>query len=149
MVAIKPWRKRIIHHKFGNNFSGIIIIVGVKHASCYHAPTIMASNFHSLLLTYLNKCVNLSNMANIKSAKKRIAVTQKKSARNRSQKSELVTYIKKYRTAPTPELLSKVTSLLDKATQDNLIHANKANRIKAKLAKINPAPKKPRTKPTA
>ena len=74
-------------------------------------------------------------MANIKSAKKRIDVAEKKTARNRSQKSELNTYIKKYKAAPTPELYSKVTSLLDRAAADNIIHENKANRIKARLAK--------------
>ena len=75
-------------------------------------------------------------MANIKSAKKRILVTRKKTAENRSKKSELNTYIKKFKAAPSAELLSKVTSLLDKAVQDNIIHANKANRTKAKLAKL-------------
>jgi ribosomal protein S20 len=33
-------------------------------------------------------------------------------------------------------MLSEVTSLLDRAAQDNLIHVNKANRIKAKLAPL-------------
>lgn len=75
-------------------------------------------------------------MANIKSAKKRILVTEKKTAVNRSKKSELGTYIKKYKAKPTPEMLSEVTSLLDRAAQDNLIHVNKANRIKAKLAPL-------------
>jgi len=75
-------------------------------------------------------------MANIKSAKKRILVSRKKTAVNKAQKSELNTYIKKYKAAPTAELLSKVTSLLDKAVQDNIIHENKANRQKAKLSKL-------------
>jgi len=75
-------------------------------------------------------------MANIKSAQKRIKVTERKTARNKSQKSELNTYIKKYKASPSPELLSKVTSLLDRAVSDNLIHMNKANRTKARLSKI-------------
>ena len=75
-------------------------------------------------------------MANIKSAKKRIKTIEKKTANNKSQKSELATFIKKYKTAPSKELYAKVTSLLDKAAQDNIIHANKASRQKAKLAKL-------------
>jgi len=75
-------------------------------------------------------------MANIKSAKKRIAVSEKKAARNKSQKSELSTYIKKYKAVPSAELYAQVTSLLDRAAQDNIIHMNKANRTKAKLAKL-------------
>ena len=75
-------------------------------------------------------------MANIKSAKKRIAITEKKTAVNRRKKSELNTYIKKYKAEPSPELFAKVTSLLDKAAQDNIIHQNKANRIKAKLSPL-------------
>ena len=74
-------------------------------------------------------------MANIKSAQKRILVSQKKTEQNRAQKSELNTYIKKYKANPTDDLYSKVTSLLDRAVGDNIIHANKANRLKAKLAK--------------
>ena len=35
-------------------------------------------------------------MANIKSAKKRILVTQKRTALNKSNKSEIKTYIKKF-----------------------------------------------------
>jgi len=75
-------------------------------------------------------------MANIKSAKKRIEVTRKKTAVNKSQKSELNTFIKKYKMKPTQEGLSHVTSLLDKAVAANIIHQNKANRTKAKLAKL-------------
>jgi small subunit ribosomal protein S20 len=73
-------------------------------------------------------------MANIKSAEKRIKVTRKKTANNRSAKSELGTAIKKYKAAPTPELYASVTSLLDRAAQDNIIHANKAARLKGRLA---------------
>ena len=75
-------------------------------------------------------------MANIKSAEKRIKITRAKTARNKSQKSELNTFIKKYKANPTAELYSKVTSLLDKAATDNIIHQNKANRQKARLAKL-------------
>ena len=75
-------------------------------------------------------------MANIKSAKKRIATAEKKRVQNKSKKSELNTCIKKYKSAPSAELLQKCTSLLDKAVQDNIFHINKANRHKAKLSKM-------------
>jgi len=75
-------------------------------------------------------------MANIKSAKKRIKVTEKKTAQNKAQKSALNTEIKKYRAKPTAEGLSRVTGLVDKACQDNLMHRNKADRMKAKLSKL-------------
>lgn len=80
-------------------------------------------------------------MANIKSAEKRILVNQKKTAQNKAQKSELNTYIKKFKTSVTAkeftlaeELYITVTKLLDKAAQDSVIHKNKADRQKAILA---------------
>jgi len=75
-------------------------------------------------------------MANIKSAKKRIGVTQKKTEQNKSAKSKLNTEIKKFKAAPTKEGYSNLTSLIDKAAQDNLMHENKASRLKARYAKM-------------
>jgi len=80
-------------------------------------------------------------MANIKSAQKRIDVIEKKTARNRATKSELNTVIKKFKAKPTAELYGEVTSKLDKASQANVIHANKANRKKADLATLLPKKK--------
>jgi len=74
-------------------------------------------------------------MANIKSAKKRVKVTQKKTEQNRAAKSRISTEVKKFKKTPTSEGLSYVTSLVDKAAQDNVMHANKANRMKANLSK--------------
>jgi len=75
-------------------------------------------------------------MANIKSAKKRIGVTQKKTEQNKAAKSELNTAIKKFKKAPTKESLAGVVSLIDKAVQDSIIHKNKGNRQKAQLSKL-------------
>jgi small subunit ribosomal protein S20 len=75
-------------------------------------------------------------MANIKSAKKRVEVIETKTAINVAKKSALKTAIKKYKSKPSAEGLSEVVSLLDKAAQDNVIHANKANRLKAQLSKL-------------
>lgn len=80
-------------------------------------------------------------MANIKSAEKRILVNQKKTAQNKAQKSELNTFTKKFKTAVAAkefslaeELYKSITSLLDKASQDSVIHKNKADRQKASFA---------------
>lgn len=82
-------------------------------------------------------------MANIKSAEKRIGVTAKKTEQNKSKKSEINTFAKKYKEAIArkelelaAELLKKVTSLVDVAATGNVIHKNKANRMKAKFSKM-------------
>ena len=80
-------------------------------------------------------------MANIKSAKKRILVTQKKTLRNRSIKSALKTELKKFDAALATEgadvetAYREAVSKVDKAAAKGIFHANKANHIKAQLAK--------------
>ena len=81
-------------------------------------------------------------MANIKSAKKRIGVNEKKNLQNRMIKSEINTNIKKFKAALAAkefklaeELLRVVSSLLDNGAQDGVLHKNKADRNKANLAK--------------
>ena len=76
-------------------------------------------------------------MANIKSAKKRILVNNKKNLRNRSVKSALKTAIKKYDAAVASgdkelaaSMLPKVSSAIDKAAAKGVIHKNAANRKK-------------------
>lgn len=80
-------------------------------------------------------------MANIKSAEKRIRVIEKKTEINRGRKTELKTLIKKYAAAPTADGLSIVVSNLDRAAADNIIHANKANRLKARYSQLLTAKK--------
>ena len=81
-------------------------------------------------------------MANIKSAKKRIATNEKKKLQNRSCKSKINTDIKKFRAAVAAgefdladELLKVVFAELDSAAGNNVMHKNKAARNKAKLSK--------------
>ena len=81
-------------------------------------------------------------MANIKSAKKRIATNEKKRAENRMVKTKVNTDIKKFRAAVTAgefaladELLKIVFAELDAAAGNNVMHKNKAARNKAKLSK--------------
>ena len=80
-------------------------------------------------------------MANIKSAKKRILVIEKKNARNKAVKSKIATYTKKFNAAlasgdvtASEKAYSEVTSVLDSAVADGIIHANCAARRKSKFA---------------
>lgn len=82
-------------------------------------------------------------MPNIKSAIKRVSVNQKKNAENKMIKSELNTYIRKYKTAiaeknveEATKLLSEVVSRLDSAASKNVIHKNNASRKQGRLAKM-------------
>ena len=82
-------------------------------------------------------------MPNIKSAEKRVRIIEKKTAQNRAVKSRISTYAKKYKLAVAnnelenaEKLYTEVSSLLDKAAADNVIHKNSANRKKAHYAKM-------------
>lgn len=86
-------------------------------------------------------------MANIKSAKKRILVIDKKTALNKSKKSEIKTYIKKFETAvnsgdieKAKDYLKEIESKLDRAAAKNTIHkkaaARKISRLQLRLNKI-------------
>lgn len=81
-------------------------------------------------------------MANIKSAKKRILVNNKKNLRNRSIKSALKTTVKKFYAAVAEgnkelaaSMLPQVISAVDKAAAKGIMHKNAANRKKAELSK--------------
>ena len=79
-------------------------------------------------------------MPNIKSAIKRVKVTEKKNLRNRMIKSAMRTSVKKYETAVAAgtadaALLSATSGAVDKAVAKGVIHKNAANRKKARMAK--------------
>ncbi len=84
-------------------------------------------------------------MANIKSAKKRILVINKKTEVNKSRKSEIRTYIKKFESALTEgnyekakELLKVCEKKLYQAAAKNTIHKKAASRKISRLAlKLN------------
>jgi len=87
-------------------------------------------------------------MANIKSAQKRILVTERNRLENRFYKSSVRTFTKQflnaletYKSSQSSEdkvkaqkLLSSVYSLLDKGTKRNVFHKNTAARKKSKLS---------------
>ena len=88
------------------------------------------------------------NMANSKSAEKRIRINERNRKENRFYKNSAKTKIKTffatletYKLSKTVEnkeklqnLLSSVNSLLDKATKKNIFHTNLVARKKSKLA---------------
>lgn len=84
-------------------------------------------------------------MANIKSAKKRIKVTETKTLRNKMIKSALKTAIKKYLAAvgsgnaeQAKTTFVAAVKALDMAASKGIIHKNKAARSKSRLAaKLN------------
>ena len=79
-------------------------------------------------------------MPNIKSAIKRVKVSEKKNLRNRMIKSAMRTSVKKFSTALSAgeadaAILSATQGAVDKACSKGVIHKNAANRKKARLAK--------------
>ena len=81
-------------------------------------------------------------LANIKSAKKRILVINKKTEVNKSRKSEIKTYIKKFETAlnegnyeKAQEYLRICEKKLYQAAAKNTIHKNAAARKVSRLTK--------------
>lgn len=86
-------------------------------------------------------------MANIKSAKKRIKITEVRTLRNQMVKSALKTLIKKFEAAlenkdmeSAKSYFSQVTKALDMAASKGVLHRNKVARKKSRLAvKLNNA----------
>jgi small subunit ribosomal protein S20 len=89
-------------------------------------------------------------VANIKSAIKRIQVSERNRLRNKSYKTAVKTLVKKYLEAvhqysadPTPEHMATVQtrmslaySKIDKAVKRGVLHANTGARKKARLARV-------------
>jgi len=70
-----------------------------------------------------------------KSAKKQMRQTKKHTARNRAQRSELRSALKKVRGTGTTEDRAQAVKLLDRSGRKGLIHRNTAARLKSRLAK--------------
>ena len=83
------------------------------------------------------------DLANIKSAKKRVAVTAAKTEKNRAARSALRTTVKKAKLAAqaeenllTPEAYAAAQKDIDQGAAKGLLHKNKAARMKSQLAKM-------------
>jgi small subunit ribosomal protein S20 len=75
----------------------------------------------------------------IKSAKKALRQSHTHNARNRGQRSELRTAVKRVRTvegAAAVEAYAQAVRLLDRAARKGLIHPNNAARHKSRLAAV-------------
>ena len=81
-------------------------------------------------------------MPNIKSAKKRVAVTEKKNSQNKMIKSAVKTAIRKYNETlasgdveAAEKMLPSVSSAIDSAASKGILHKNNAANKKSALAK--------------
>ena len=82
-------------------------------------------------------------MANIKSAKKRILVTETKTARNKAIKSKVKTYVKKVETAVEKKdveaakvALKEAISVINKAGSKGVYHKTTCAREISRLTKV-------------
>ncbi len=82
-------------------------------------------------------------MPNIKSAKKRVITSRKKSVGNNTVESSRRTAIKDFEKAVkagdkqlSSEKLNVAIQRIDKSAKNGLIHANKAARLKSRLTKM-------------
>jgi small subunit ribosomal protein S20 len=71
----------------------------------------------------------------IQSAKKKMRKDKVRTQKNKVKRETLKTLIKKVRSTNNAENLTAVFSALDKAAKTNLIHPNKASRLKSRLSK--------------
>jgi small subunit ribosomal protein S20 len=90
----------------------------------------------------------VNRLPNIKSAIKRVKVSETKTLNNTVKKSALKTSIKKCKEAiadkdsAASEIFNKAVKTIDKAAANNLLHKNTAARKKSRLAKaLNAASK--------
>lgn len=74
-------------------------------------------------------------MPNIKSAKKRVLVAEKKALQNKIVKSNLKTAIKKASIESSPEAILVAIKKVDQAAGKNLLHKNNAAHKKSALMK--------------
>lgn len=86
----------------------------------------------------------------IKSAIKKVRKDKIRTERNRNKKAAIKTLLKKARQDNKLENLRAIFSALDKAVKTNLIHKNKASRLKSRLTRgggvTAPSSKQPKKK---
>ncbi|OGH48210.1 MAG: hypothetical protein A3A51_04260 [Candidatus Levybacteria bacterium RIFCSPLOWO2_01_FULL_39_10] len=87
-----------------------------------------------------------------KSAKKKLRKDRNRKKENLKFASEYKEALKKARKSPTAKNVSEAFKKIDKATKKNLIHKNKAGRLKSSLSKLTgskktaPSATKPKSK---
>jgi len=75
-------------------------------------------------------------MPNIKSAIKRVSVTERKTMRNKMVKSATKTALKKFNNDASVETMTAAVAAVDKAANKGVISKNAANRQKARMARV-------------
>ena len=79
-------------------------------------------------------------MPNIKSAKKKARQDVKRKARNRNYSKQIDDIMNDMKTGKNVKTASvaKAYSVIDKAAKKNIIHKNKADRMKRRVTKLTP-----------
>lgn len=72
----------------------------------------------------------------IKSAKKKLRADRKRQSANKKIETLVKRTIKMAEGKPTPKSIQEAFMVIDKAAKKNIIHKNKAARIKSKLSKL-------------
>ncbi len=79
-------------------------------------------------------------MPNLKSAKKKARQDVKRKARNRNYSKQIDDIMNDMKTGKNVKAatVSKAYSVIDKAAKKNIIHKNKADRMKRRVSKLSP-----------
>jgi len=72
----------------------------------------------------------------LKNAQKALRASQRKASQNAQLRSRMRTVLKQLRLTPTAELLTQAYSRIDRALKRNIIHQNKAARLKSQASKL-------------
>ena len=76
----------------------------------------------------------------LKHARKKLKQDKKRTLRNKTVRNLYRDLIKKAKANPTSEAVSEAVQAVDKAAKQNIIHKNKAARLKSSLAKETEGP---------
>jgi small subunit ribosomal protein S20 len=85
----------------------------------------------------------------IKQAIKKVRQDKRKTAMNLLRKTAYKKAVHEFRKKPSAAGLTAVYKALDKAAKGNVIHKNKASRLKSRLSKLVATPKKSVSTPVA
>ena len=75
-------------------------------------------------------------MPAIKSARKKLRADRKRESANKKIEAFISISIKKAQRKPTPKSVQEAFSSIDKGVKKNIIHKNKASRLKSRLSKL-------------
>lgn len=76
-----------------------------------------------------------------KQARKKLRKDKKREVKNDALRAQYKSAVKKAKKSPTPKNVSEASKIIDKAAGKNIIHANKAARLKSRITKSSKAKK--------